>query len=158
MENPNVRYRKYCVTCCDYTLHTKNDKTKICTSCDTIYNPETIDFNAIEKTKILRQRQRYTEYKRQQFRDMFVTCNIFESISANGFQRVIIEDDAGQYAIDEAKKAERARLQQLHNQIRIEYHDKFANLNRNDKCGCGSGKKYKQCCIGKYRQLGISKN
>jgi hypothetical protein len=28
----------------------------------------------------------------------------------------------------------------------MEY-DKFKNLGRNDKCGCGSGKKFKKCCI-----------
>ena len=28
----------------------------------------------------------------------------------------------------------------------MEY-EKFKNLGRNDKCGCGSGKKYKKCCI-----------
>ena len=28
----------------------------------------------------------------------------------------------------------------------MEY-SKFKTLGRNDKCGCGSGKKYKKCCI-----------
>ena len=36
----------------------------------------------------------------------------------------------------------------VHN--RIEEREKLKNTNRNDKCPCGSGKKFKQCCLRKY--------
>ncbi len=29
----------------------------------------------------------------------------------------------------------------------LKEYQKFNQLKRNDKCGCGSGKKYKKCCI-----------
>lgn len=30
-------------------------------------------------------------------------------------------------------------------------------IGRNDPCPCGSGKKYKKCCLGKDEQLGVNK-
>ena len=48
-------------------------------------------------------------------------------------------------AIDDQKMREAiAKYKLAHTPIKREYH-----INRNDPCPCGSGKKYKKCCLSK---------
>jgi uncharacterized protein YchJ len=55
----------------------------------------------------------------------------------------INEDDAGQEDIYTAEKAEReARWA-----AEAEFKARYQGAQRNDKCRCGSGVKYKKCCL-----------
>lgn len=56
----------------------------------------------------------------------------------NGERIRIYESDAGIKEIIKRTNAEKIRLRKEH-----------GNLNRNDKCFCGSGLKYKNCCYSK---------
>ncbi len=59
------------------------------------------------------------------------------------------EDDAGQEAIYAAEKAAREakRLEE------IEFKERYRGAQRNDKCRCGSGDKYKKCCLPKVNAI-----
>jgi len=35
----------------------------------------------------------------------------------------------------------------------LEYKQLYKDLGRNNLCGCGSGKKYKKCCLEKYSNI-----
>jgi len=67
----------------------------------------------------------------------------------------IQECDAGQIKINEHKKALREAERRERQQEITFYRENFSNLGRNDKCSCGSGKKYKQCHLLYYRERGI---
>jgi len=60
----------------------------------------------------------------------------------------IIESDGGYKAIEENrnKVLEEAR-------VKREKAVAYKNLGRNDVCLCGSGKKYKKCCLTKYTNI-----
>lgn len=59
------------------------------------------------------------------------------------------EDDAGQEAIDTAERAAR-EAQKLAN---LEFKEMYRGAQRNDKCRCGSGDKYKKCCLPKVNAI-----
>ena len=148
-------YRTWCTTCQDWELfefdwfHREiGDNEKTCKECG---NPadKSVKLGDIPKEKIAEQRLRYKNYRKQQFHK---TMNIFTmmGMNPNGMfndfpQTDIIENDAGQEAID----AERRRLEQEEKQRRKDEVAKYHGLGRNDNCRCGSGKKYKKCCLHK---------
>jgi uncharacterized protein YecA (UPF0149 family) len=50
-------------------------------------------------------------------------------------------------SIDEIPSLELDRLNELANNLKKSRNQKAGKLGRNDPCSCGSGKKYKKCCI-----------
>ena len=64
----------------------------------------------------------------------------------------IIECDAGQKEIDNRKKEQREEAKRIGQEILDDYNTNYKHLNRNDKCTCGSGKKFKQCHLIHFRQ------
>lgn len=153
-------YRLWCKKCKNYELHYSksvfDDKDFYCKSCDTKYTD--IKLSEIPKDKILEQRERYNIEQHRQFNDIMSLkflnpMNQFvDMFSEVGSKKVVHEADAGQAAIDEIqrqKRVEEQRIQLLKRKEELAEAKRYAKLNRNDICLCGSGKKYKNCCLHK---------
>lgn len=152
-------YRTWCTTCQDWELfefdwlHREiGDNEKSCRECESPVD-KTVKLGDIPKEKIAEQRLRYKNYRKQQ---LHKTMNIFTmmGMDSNGMFRDfpeadIIENDAGQEAID----AERRRLEQEEKQRRKDEIASYHGLGRNENCRCGSGKKYKKCCLSRIQSL-----
>lgn len=152
-------YRTWCTTCQDWELFEFDwfhrdigDNEKTCKTCG---NPvdKNVDLGDIPKEKIAEQRLRYQNYRKRQFNK---TMNIFTmmGIDSNGMFRDfpgtdIIENDAGQEAVD----AEIRRLKEEEKQKRKDEIARYHGLGRNESCRCGSGKKYKKCCLSRIQSL-----
>jgi uncharacterized protein YchJ len=152
------KHRTYCKTCQDFTIHSwQSNEDLNCIECgtkETGYNLRDIDPELIEK-----QRARYKEMQKREFHSIVaIYSNPLQSIFSNdrsiGYN--VVECDAGQKQIDEAKKQQRKELEQKAQEILDDYNDNYKKLNRNDKCSCGSGKKFKQCHLIEFRNLGIN--
>ena len=70
-----------------------------------------------------------------------------------GSNPIIVESDAGQEAINKIIEEERIKEKERINNLKEEYNIFYKHLSRNDKCACGSGKKYKNCCINKFNTI-----
>jgi len=160
-----TKYRKWCKSCNEYEIHwykwdSENGNSKyICEKCDTEFSD--INLTEIPAEKLKEQRERYKQNEADYINNLFASrlfrpnatmfSRFFDSTDEIGIK--IDEDDAGQIAIqtenrkiaNEKEKIEHENYQAL----AVEY-QKFKRLNRNDKCGCGSNKKYKKCCLGKW--------
>lgn len=152
-----VRYRVWCSTCKDWELFERptnpiakiveeaEGKTSVCSSCGTPHVPALL--TDIPKEKLLEQRERYKESKSREWQQM-VTSMMSGGFGATlGSSNRIIESDAGQKAIDEARKQKEQELIAAYKAEKL----KFVGVRRNDKCACGSKQKYKKCCWIKYQ-------
>ena len=146
-----IYYRFWCNTCKDFTLHHTNGD-KCCKICGNI--TETYKESEIPIEKIQMQRERYKKYESEHngigafFKILaherpFAFSEIYPNIE-------IIEDDAGQKRIDEAReqkiKKQLAEIR-LEREKRQDIKNKARGLSRNDICFCGSGLKFKKCCL-----------
>ena len=65
-------------------------------------------------------------------------------------KKIIIESDGGQKFIDEKvaerRQAEQDEREEEKNKFLARY-ENFKKLGRNELCSCGSGVKYKKCCL-----------
>lgn len=68
----------------------------------------------------------------------------------------IIECDAGQKYIDNKRHEAYEKAKQERNEMINDYNQNYSKLNRNDKCSCGSNKKFKVCCLPKFKEKGIA--
>lgn len=153
-------YRTWCSTCNEWELFEFNwidseveENEKRCTKCKSPVDT-TVTFGDIPREKILEQRKRYKAYKKSEFSritNMMMGLNnpLADMFSENIGNTDIIENDAGQKAIDE----ERVRLEKEERQRRKEEVAKYHGLGRNESCRCGSGKKYKKCCLTKIQEM-----
>jgi hypothetical protein len=151
-------YRTWCTTCQDWELfefdwfHREiEDNGKTCRTCNNPLESGT-KIGDIPKEKLAEQRLRYKNYKKRQFQQ---TMNIFSMIGMGGNgmfndfpQTDIIENDAGQEAIDTERRRIEKEERDNENQRQAELKAKFRGIGRNELCRCGSGKKYKKCCEG----------
>ena len=165
-------WRTWCKTCQEWTLHHQPhrfesvaEKIKFeshCKVCDTVFTEA--KFAEIPEEKIMEQRARYCAMKKESkfpMMDKYIggilsgrQDNSFSTSMEDAYAPRIIEEDAGQKAIDDAEYAVRlgiSREQEAARQKLREEAQKFEVLERNDKCACGSGKKYKACCMKKYQ-------
>jgi len=118
-------------------------------SCKDCKNPqEKVMSNEIPKEKILEQRKRYRAYKKNSlFGSMlFLNPRPDNPFSEKFPEPEIIEHDAGQKSIDETNYQKRNEEYEQNKREQAELKAKFGHLGRNDKCGCGSGVKFKKCC------------
>lgn len=154
------KYRVWCKTCNDFVFHVKKEEDLKCTHCDTIYSE--ILLKDIPDEKISEQRQRYKDHRKEEMNKVFKmlmenpeqkkTKELIHMLSSPGsdFDTEIHESDAGQKAIDEENKrireAEMAERQRIKDEQKAEA-SKYKSLGRNDICICGSGLKYKKCCL-----------
>lgn len=149
MPSPQRKHRTYCKTCNDFTIHNLEYVCETCYTAFTSYFPSEVD-----KDLILQQRSRYTEMKRREFNNIL---NIYRRPLDSIFSETrvgydVIECDAGQLRIDENKKKQREEAKRIGQEMLDDYNTNYKKLNRNDKCNCGSGKKFKQCHLLYFNQ------
>lgn len=151
--------RTWCRKCADWTIHHEvgkfGEEHMACDNCETVFT--TINTSEIPVEKVLEQRKRYSERKSEDFRKLMMMGMSGSFGSGWGGNVNITEEDAGQKAIDDERAAERKRQEEEYKENRRMltelYNDHYRKLGRNDKCACGSGKKYKQCCIERFKEI-----
>ena len=158
MPTPRKKYRTYCKTCKDFTVHnweTKNDLS--CETCNTIEDGYKI--SEVEPHLIEQQRKRYTKMRTSKVGDIYQSFMMGTGLKTlmelENISQHIIECDAGQKEIDEKRKQRRLDIIEERRKIKEEFDNNYKNLGRNDKCSCGSGKKFKKCHLLIFREKGI---
>jgi len=154
---PTREYKRlWCKTCNDWELfeqHYPNWKEWFCKKCEKVH--EKIDLAEIPTHKVLEQRKRYVEWNAKESNKFFGELmmspeqhrmkEFIHMFSEPKMEVEIKEDDAGQIAIDQEKR-------------RIRDEARRKRVQRNDTCPCGSGKKYKKCCLTGVNELLIEYN
>lgn len=145
---PSFR-RLWCVNCQEWELFDKdfsfNDLLTplFCAKCKTQID-ENVTLGDIPKEKILEQRQRYKENRKNSNR---MALGLLMSLGMNSVsglsERRIVEHDAGLLEIEK----ERSRIEQEKRQELYAERAKYVKVQRNQICPCGSGKKFKHCHI-----------
>ena len=159
---PSIEYKRvWCKKCQDWELHSHvypNWKDWFCKVCSTKH--EKVMLSEIPEEKIFEQRERYKKQKSISYNKVFdMLCNPSMYGIGGPFSEErevnITEADAGQKYIDakhnERIKEERRKIREQKEKDREEV-KKYKDLGRNDFCVCGSGKKYKKCCLNKIKQ------
>ena len=151
---PTKRYtRTWCSTCKEFTLHHKpfeqEFKCKDCGDSSKTYNPKDIPDD-----KYREQIERWKNYNANKIGNLYLNFASSNSSFLGSSPKVeIIEDDLGyekrrnelyakEQEVRKAKKEEQERLKSL-----------YKGLTRNDKCGCRSGLKFKNCCQSKINEI-----
>lgn len=143
---PQIRnYRTWCKSCEDWTIHSHEQK---CNRCDTMF--ESYNLSDIPENKLEEQRVRYSLSRINSVKSIYVTTLSMGHNFSNS-KTVTVEDDAGQGKINEERKRQRQAIKDKISEISAE-HEPYSKINRNDKCLCGSGKKYKQCHLLYFRE------
>lgn len=153
MPTPRPKHRTYCKTCNNFTIHSADYICETCQTEFTSYFPSEVDKDLVEK-----QRQRYRQQKLDNFRDLTdvylnppnILNQLFNPPQSIGIK--VIECDAGQVEIDNKKKQIREQEKQRIQNIQDDYNTNYKHLNRNDKCACGSGKKFKHCHLIEFKK------
>ena len=163
-------YRQWCQKCQNWQLFERKviegtegenkEYEHLCRSCGTPHEPTRL--GDIPKEKLEEQRERYNAQRRGQFTTLMNEFRmgpeerrvkeLFEMFGPVATDTQIIEGDAGQKAIEELQAAKRAKAieeKQARKQEIINECVPYKNMSRNDQCACGSGKKYKKCCMDK---------
>lgn len=152
--------RIWCKTCNEFELHYQNFpnwEDFFCSTCDTKYS--SILLKDIPPKKIQEQRKRYKESNKGTIFNYMLTGLLFNSPSMGLFEDETVnirESDAGQRVIDERERQKRAAIyeeRRLLREKRLAEAKKYSHLGRNDTCICGSGKKYKKCCLERIRTI-----
>lgn len=172
--DPVIKYKRiWCKKCNEFQLHREklvegqDHKEHACKTCGTIYSEIYLD--EIPKEKVLVQRERYSAWvktRNQKFYQSFLMgglgVNSFglnpltDSFREDWDELEIIESDAGQRKIDEVEEEEKRKQRELRvieKQKQRELVKQYSHLNRNDVCSCGSGLKYKKCCLTKIQAI-----
>lgn len=155
-----VKYRLWCHNCNDWQLFLdKIMETPTVYRCQECKCEHTeIDNELIPGDKLKEQRERY---KKSQNNSMnYIGARYLLGGFGGGFSMPvgsdvrIIEADAGQKEIDdeiEKINLQKRELENEQNRVFLQQQKKYAHLCRNDICLCGSGKKYKKCCLTKFK-------
>lgn len=164
---PTITYlRTWCKTCSNFTLHTKpfnkigksGESIKWeCKECKTELTDYTLA--EISEEKIAEQRSRYNqsiEASPDKIIGRLLMGSNNSPFNEEWPKPEIIEDDAGQRIINQKLAEERYKKYLEQKRIREEnerFKAKYSLLGRNDTCACGSGKKYKKCCLTKVESI-----
>lgn len=153
------RYRVWCKTCNEFTLHYEPNFLTgpyilCCTDCKTDYTE--IKISEIPKEKVIEQRKRYKERERRGLQSLYMSF-----LGGYGLNTIlnekpnisIIESDCGQKAIDEEERKRKQLEWEEKQRIKQETAEKFKSIGRNDACACGSGVKYKKCCLNNVEKI-----
>jgi hypothetical protein len=161
-------HRTYCKTCQDFTIHhwannpdipiefdekgvsidNNNLKCITCNTWETDYKLSDVSLDKLQK-----QRERYKAKIRTGRLNIFSAYNIyFDLFKEPEIGYKVIEADAGQKRIDDAKRKRLEQYRQEQKDLSDLYEKSYKHLNRNDNCACGSGLKYKKCCITKFNK------
>ena len=152
----STRYRYWCKTCNGFALHTAVDdintdeEAKLLCQCGTIYTP--IKIKDIPQGLIAEQRVRFKEFRKRQLAQSFGLLSMMGALGSfgsfgHGESSRIIEGDAGLKHEEEVIEARRKVVKE---EKRLEVL-KYRDTGRNDVCLCGSGLKYKKCCLFKHK-------
>lgn len=144
--------RFWCSKCQEFTIQNVGEE-GACTICGTI--TKTYKLSEVSEEKLIAQRERYNNKRKSYILKQLSTYVKPSSASYNFFDEVgsnvdIVEDDAGQKDIDEINRKEREERLKAKQELKEEYQLFYKKLGRNDKCACGSGNKYKNCCLSKF--------
>lgn len=158
MPTPIKKHRTYCKTCKDFTLHkwvtNKDLACEVCETIETGYKISEVDPNLIKA-----QRERYKQSKSRKFRNTYASFlngyGIEAMLSSLEDAPQIIECDAGEKEIEERRKQLRLKIIEDKRKLKEEFEESFKDLGRNDKCSCGSGKKFKHCHLLIFREKGM---
>ena len=169
-----IKRRTWCTTCQEFELfesHLTSETTvldaegkeikkvskTLCDTCGNEYVPYAL--SEVPEEKIMEQRARYKKMKKEEFIKMLsayqdmsksnILADMMREVSDKSVGFTVREDDAGQEAIYAAEKAAR-EAQQLAD---IAFKEIYRGAQRNDKCRCGSGNKYKKCCLPKVNAI-----
>lgn len=159
----NYKYRHWCQKCNDWKIFDeentfKEDKKLTCSECGTEHQKTLL--SDIPEDKLLEQRLRYKAQQKKDLNDIYSEflmggynrnplAELFME-TPSSFNTRIVEADAGQKYIDEEKRrieAEERMKRYEERQKLLIWKAQYKNVNRNDVCICGSGKKYKKCCL-----------
>ena len=153
MPTPRPKHRTYCKTCQNFTIHSWIDSKLLCGQCDT--QDSGYKISEVSPELIEQQRERYRSYKQRNFGGLYGAFIRGVGIEAmmNLDVPIIEECDAGLNNIYAEKRKEKERLLAIKNELYEYYIANYKHLNRNDKCSCGSGKKYKQCHLKQFNQF-----
>jgi uncharacterized protein YchJ len=154
MPTPRPKHRTYCKTCEDFTVHSADYVCEDCNTEFTSYFP-----SEVEPILIKQQRERYKQSKLRRFRNTYTSFlngyGIEAMLSSLENTPQIVECDAGEKEIEQEKKERRLRLAEERQRTVDDYNTNYKHLGRNDKCTCGSDKKYKQCHLIIFREKGL---
>jgi len=151
MPKTPAQHRKWCASCADWKPFDKTEDKYNCADCKTEF-VET-NLSGIPTEKVEEQQNRFRNQRREDFRQMM---SVYRWMQENPNQKYpeeikrneIMEDDAGLLAIEDAERAKKeAEYEAMKADIAAHKH-----LGRNDVCICGSGKKYKQCCLKRIKE------
>ncbi len=152
---PTIRYiRTWCNSCKDFTLHKKHIESNLkCRDCGN--EGESYSISDIPEDKYTEQIDRWKVSRTKSIAGKYMTY--LNMMGGNPFRENpdidIVEDDLGYEKTErqfnekvkserDEKRAEQERLKNL-----------YRGLTRNDKCGCGSGVKFKNCCLSKINEI-----
>lgn len=151
---PTKRYtRTWCNTCKEFTLHNKPFEQEFqCKECGD--KSETYKIADIPEEKYLEQIERWKNYQANKIGGLYTSfLNPRSSFFDSSPSIEIIEDDLGY----EEKRKELYAKHAEERKAKIEEQNRlkalYKGLTRNDKCGCGSGLKFKNCCQPKINEI-----
>lgn len=150
MPTPRDKHRTYCKTCANFTIHTTD---YVCQNCNTEYTPYFP--SQVNSDLVSLQRQRYKKQRQEEIGGLygaFIRGNGLNALMCDFETAGVIECDAGQKEIDNNRKEQREEARKKGREILNDYNTNYKHLNRNDKCTCGSDKKFKQCHLIYFRQ------
>jgi len=151
---PTKHYtRTWCNSCKDFTLHhTPFGLEFQCKECgDT---SKTFLISDIPKEKYVEQIQRWKKSKSDRIGAIYGSfLNPRTSFWDEKSEIIITEDDLGYEKIRYENRAKEKAERQLKIEERDNLKAKYSGLTRNDKCGCGSGLKFKNCCLPKINEI-----
>ena len=169
-----IKKRTWCTTCQEFETfasHLTSETTVLdaagkeikklskttCDTCGNEYVPYSL--SEVPEEKIQEQRARYKKMNREKFIKMLsayqdmsksnILADMMREVSDRPVGFTVNEDDAGQIAIDEAERAGREATRAAEQEFKARYH----GAQRNDKCRCDSGLKYKKCCLPKVNAI-----
>lgn len=159
MPMPIREYKRlWCKQCQEWQLFEFNADELICCECKNTHQKTLL--NDLPEEKIAEQRNRYIDSKKKSMnelmKEIFMTPEaryikeFAHMFSKPGTEISIIESDAGQSIIDEEKRRKRIEeIQKIEEEKEIvkRFIFKYKSFQRNDLCPCGSGKKFKKCCL-----------
>lgn len=148
--------RLWCKACEEWTFFSKGfakDSTTDCENCGKTF--ESLKLSEIPEEKVKEQRERYKKWKAQGLLSVpFLIGAAMNPLTGVGDE--IIESPAGQHKIDERNREitkQRIEERRAAKAAQKAEEAKFAHLNRNDTCACGSGSKFKKCCLPRIRNM-----
>ena len=147
MPHITTKYRLFCKSCNDYTIHSASIDETISTICSCGNTYSSTLLSDIPEKSMFQQRSRYVQYRMNKTREMYNKYTNLLSDIMSDTQQEIIETDAGLLAIEEREEL----LRNEHRKSKLDELAKFKSLGRNSECLCSSGLKYKKCCLTKHQ-------